>query len=372
VAPRIDPRRAEAIDLLYRRHRAEILRFVVREGSSESDAEDVVQSAFLDAYQALLAGNEPRQPRPWLYAIARNARRRGYRSAAARPVEPLSDELAAEERDALELRELRDAIARLPENQRSALLLRELAGSDYAEIARRLHLSVGAVQMLLFRARRTLRAELGQRRLGSLLPLPAHELAAWLSQVSAGIRTLPVGSSAGAVALLAAGATLANGGPAGRAEPAGAPLPLSLPRLAAAAPAPRPAKPLTRRPEPAGAAAPAAPAAGLPHPGAAARPAATAVVAADRATPPSAASTEEQPHDVPSSAVPAVEPEPQPAESEPQPDAVPVPVLPVAVPPAPPAAVTTTVPATTVPTSAPLPVPLPTTVPDVPAAPKVP
>jgi hypothetical protein len=62
------------------------------------------------------------------------------------------------------VRDLRDALELLPDNQRRAVLLREWQGLSYAEIADELHLSVPAVEALLFRARRALAAHLERTR----------------------------------------------------------------------------------------------------------------------------------------------------------------------------------------------------------------
>jgi Sigma-70, region 4 len=65
--------------------------------------------------------------------------------------------VAAEEAPKLE--ELLEALGRLPFNQRAALVMRELEGRSYAEIAETLELSVAAVETLIFRARRALRRD---------------------------------------------------------------------------------------------------------------------------------------------------------------------------------------------------------------------
>ena len=68
-----------ALERLYRHHRGELYRWLLRETGDPEVAEDVLQTAFLHAYRALLAGAPPREPRSWLFAIARNANRRRLR-----------------------------------------------------------------------------------------------------------------------------------------------------------------------------------------------------------------------------------------------------------------------------------------------------
>lgn len=159
-----------AFERLYRAYRRELYGWLLRETGDPEVAQDVLQTTFLNAYRALLEADPPREPRSWLYAIARNANRGRFRRQRVQEAE-LDEDLPLSREDTV-LQELRDALATLPENQRAAILLQEVAGLSYAEIGERLGLTVGSVQMLVFRARRRLRAELvGRRRAGSLLPL---------------------------------------------------------------------------------------------------------------------------------------------------------------------------------------------------------
>ena len=168
--------RRQSFDRLYRRHHAEIFRAALRATGDRDEAEEVTQSAFLDAYRAWMSGRLPREPRAWLFAIAENTRRRRYRARIARPQSVELDELADERTaaDAPTAREIQAALGELPEHQRAALVLREIGGWSYGEIAAELELSVASVQMLLFRARRTLRSRLAP-------PGPTVVLPGWLT-----------------------------------------------------------------------------------------------------------------------------------------------------------------------------------------------
>jgi RNA polymerase sigma-70 factor (ECF subfamily) len=216
--------RERSFERLYRRHRADVYRALLRELGNREDAEDVTQTTFLDAYRALTRGGRPERPRAWLLTIAENARRRRYRALRRGPQESsLEREPTAADAE-VTVRELRDALERLPPNQRATLVLREVAGLSYAEIASRLELTVAAVQMLLFRARRALRAELESdlprgRAAGALAwPLPP-----WLAHAF-GSPGSPAGllpRAAGIVAAGAVGAAVVAGTgvlPGGRAE----------------------------------------------------------------------------------------------------------------------------------------------------------
>jgi RNA polymerase sigma-70 factor (ECF subfamily) len=143
------------IERLYREHRAGLVRLVERELQDHHDAEDVVQTAFLDAQRALERGTIPRNPHAWLAAIALNAGRRlRRRRLNAQPVE----EFAVQEASAMP--EIRAALATLPAEQRAAVVYRDLLGLSYGETAAKMGTSVNAVTMLLHRGRRRLRQTL--------------------------------------------------------------------------------------------------------------------------------------------------------------------------------------------------------------------
>lgn len=225
---RASPARAavdHSFEELYRGHHRDVFRVVLRDLGNVHDAEDVTQAAFLDAYRAVLRGSEPQSPRAWLLAIAENVRRRRFRTAQRRPrEEPLGSELppAAEPPEEL-AQALADALAALPADQRRVFLLREVAGLSYDEIAERVGATVASIQMLLFRARRSLRAELepptvSRRRAGLLLPLPD-----WLTNPLARFEAAAVAPRAvgalGATVITVVGAGVAVGPPPVEATP---------------------------------------------------------------------------------------------------------------------------------------------------------
>ena len=196
------------IERLYREHRAGLVRLVERELHDHDDAEDVVQTAFLDAQRALEGGTIPRHPRAWLAAIALNAARRLRRRRLN--AEPL-EEYAAQE--AGRMPELRAALTSLPREQRAAVLYRDVLGLSYGETAEQMGTTVNAVTMLLHRGRLRLRQTLG-------LTIGGVGLWRWLRR--GGMPQVAVAKGAGAI-VLAAG--LATGGivTAGRAARAAAP-----------------------------------------------------------------------------------------------------------------------------------------------------
>jgi RNA polymerase sigma factor (sigma-70 family) len=123
------------------------------------DVEDVLQDAFVRAYRALLVDERQLALRAWLFRIVHNRCIDEMRRATPTPSEELAD-LPSHTDDPVvridareSLRRLVADIRRLPEQQRSALLLRELSGISYTELAVVLDTTVPAVKSLLVRAR---------------------------------------------------------------------------------------------------------------------------------------------------------------------------------------------------------------------------
>jgi RNA polymerase sigma-70 factor (ECF subfamily) len=181
------------IERLYREHRAGLVRLVERELHDHHDAEDVVQTAFLDAQRALERGTIPRNPSAWLATIALNAGRRLRRRRLN--AEPL-EEYAVQEAQGMS--EIRAALASLPREQRAAVVYRDLLGLSYGETAQQMGRSVNAVTMLLHRGRTRLRQTLG---------LTAGGVGLWRWLKRAGMPQVAVTKGAAAVVVSAGIAT---------------------------------------------------------------------------------------------------------------------------------------------------------------------
>src|SRR4051794_25666437 len=154
-----------SFERLYRRHVGDVYRYALGVLRNPDDAEDVTQTAFLNAYRAYGRGDRPETPKNWLIAIAHNVCRQRFRQAQRRPQEsPLFEDSAetavAEPDPDHTLEDVRRALSHLAFNQRSALVMRELEGRSYAEIGAIMGLTVGAVETLIFRGRRALREQL--------------------------------------------------------------------------------------------------------------------------------------------------------------------------------------------------------------------
>ncbi|HEX8647639.1 MAG TPA: sigma-70 family RNA polymerase sigma factor [Thermoleophilaceae bacterium] len=218
-----------AFEAVVVRYRRPLLRYCRRLLPPER-AEDAVQQTFLNAYRAIGAGEAELNLRPWLYRIAHNAsmsllRQNGWshEELDERFDGVMQPPQAFEERE--RVREVMRAVRELPPRQRDAMVLRELEGRSYEEIALALGVSGGAVRQLLNRARTTLRS--------AATAVTPFELVAWLAArgpgaVPAGerIAELCAAGGAGGVAVAAklGTAVLVAGAVAGGATGAG-PLP---------------------------------------------------------------------------------------------------------------------------------------------------
>lgn len=153
-----------AFAVLHERHRHRLLAICIGVLGSYEDAQDALQNALASA-AASLRQRTPDEVRAWLARVARNAAIDMAR--ARRPTAALHDDAPAPDagpagraREREEMTELVASLRRLPEHQRTALVMRELGGCSYAEIGQALEVDETAVRGLIARARLSLRAEL--------------------------------------------------------------------------------------------------------------------------------------------------------------------------------------------------------------------
>lgn len=146
---------------LYTRHHAGVRRFLVAM-LGESEADDVAQDVFIKAYRALDTLPADANTAAWLFRVAHNAaidRIRRRRLIAWVPI--VGQMFHANEPDPADVVTTRDrvraALGQLTPEQRAALVLREVAGLSYEEIATALGVSLGSVKMRLVRARESFR-----------------------------------------------------------------------------------------------------------------------------------------------------------------------------------------------------------------------
>ena len=168
-------RDAEAFREIVEAHSRSLWRVAFRILGDEAAAEDAVQSAFLSAWRALDRYDDRAQVSTWLYRIVMNAaidlRRERMRRQALAGALPEDDRgqvkvrsSAADPHQEAMWRQLaeraREVIARLPEVERTAVVLRHFEGCTTAEIARALGYDESAAKQAVFRAVRKLRAAL--------------------------------------------------------------------------------------------------------------------------------------------------------------------------------------------------------------------
>jgi RNA polymerase sigma-70 factor (ECF subfamily) len=185
------PRSDRAFERLYQKHVGDVYRYALAVMRNPADAEDVTQTTFLNAYRSYTEkGNRPEKPQNWLIAIAHNVCRQRFRQSARRPAEvSFADDIADSipDDDTPTGEDIRRALGHLAFNQRAALVMRELEGRSYVEIAEILDLSTSAVETLIFRARRALREQLeGSLTCGEAELAISRQLDGRLSRVEKG------------------------------------------------------------------------------------------------------------------------------------------------------------------------------------------
>lgn len=155
----------QAFGALVREHQARVFHFIRRLLGSTDEAADLTQETFIRAYQALPRWRPEARFQTWLLQIARNAaldalrQRRRYADVPAdeqaEPVDPAPSPLRRLQ-SARDLMLLERLLARLPHEQREILLLREVEGLSYDELAATLQINAGTVKSRLARARNSL------------------------------------------------------------------------------------------------------------------------------------------------------------------------------------------------------------------------
>jgi RNA polymerase sigma-70 factor (ECF subfamily) len=168
-----------AFDALVRRYQHKVVKLVMRYVRNPTEAEDIAQDAFIKAYRALPRFRGDSAFYTWLYRIAINTAKNSLASRARNPVQldaggggDDDDRPGLEERmidaatpEALALTEeiratVTAAIDQLPDDLRTAIMLRELEGLSYEEIAKTMDCPVGTVRSRIFRAREAVDARL--------------------------------------------------------------------------------------------------------------------------------------------------------------------------------------------------------------------
>ncbi len=158
-------RAATEVETLIRSDYLRLVRAVALVCGSAATAEDATQEALTRAWQQIAAGERIGNLPGWVVVVAANEARSAMRRGAAegRAKQKLAARLVgpADPTLGVELRELRDAVAGLPDRQREVVVLHYFLGDTVADIARLLDLSEGGVKNALFKARASLARALG-------------------------------------------------------------------------------------------------------------------------------------------------------------------------------------------------------------------
>ena len=167
-----------AFATLVDRHRERVFRLACRYLGDDNAAEDLAQEAFMRVYRARHSWRPEAKFSTWLYRVTANAclnelrsrrtRRAVETTASAGPggvLPPAGPDPKGEPPEAAAIREetaarVRAAVARLPDDQRLAVVLSKYEGLSYRELADAMERSVPAVKSLLVRARENLRRDL--------------------------------------------------------------------------------------------------------------------------------------------------------------------------------------------------------------------
>lgn len=153
-------------------HRSRLYRFVLRNIGNPSDAEDIAQQAFVEAYRNMATFRGDSELSTWLYGIAMNLVRNYLNRAPHRVRQYESDEVLEgmpDEGDGPEalvarqqvMERLSVQIEKLPEELQQIFLLVAIDGLSYDEAALMLEIPIGTVRSRLFRARDALKSRIG-------------------------------------------------------------------------------------------------------------------------------------------------------------------------------------------------------------------
>jgi RNA polymerase sigma-70 factor (ECF subfamily) len=158
-------------------HLDALYNFAIRLTTDPTEAEDLVQDTIVKAYRFFNSYEKGTNAKAWLFRILKNSYINNYRKKSKQPhqvdydeVSPFYETVRSEQSDTTDMEDImyRDmlddqvtrALQRLPEDFRTVVLLCDVEGFTYEEIANMLDVPIGTIRSRLHRGRNLLRAEL--------------------------------------------------------------------------------------------------------------------------------------------------------------------------------------------------------------------
>jgi RNA polymerase sigma-70 factor, ECF subfamily len=171
----------KAFDLLVSKYHQRVIRLISRLVRNPAEVEDIAQEAFIKAYRSIGQFRGDSAFYTWLYRIAVNSAKNALMASNRRPI-PMSDLMKSDENEEGEAWPVESAIdfqtpeallasrqvaqtvdaaiQSLAEDLRTAIMLREIEGLTYEEIAEAMNCPIGTVRSRIFRARETIAKQL--------------------------------------------------------------------------------------------------------------------------------------------------------------------------------------------------------------------
>lgn len=169
----------DAFAVLVDKYKKPLINLLFRIVHDQTEAEDLAQATFVQVYKSLDKFNFSSRFSTWIFTIARNLALNELRRRARHPADSMELEIESEEGVILHqyedkkspipcdhlvkeelIKKVEEALSKLPENQRTAIILFQQEDMSYEEIAEVLGCSISATKSLIHRARETLKAML--------------------------------------------------------------------------------------------------------------------------------------------------------------------------------------------------------------------
>lgn len=157
--------RADAVDVLLRRHQDKVLGLALRILGNRADALDASQEVFVTVFRKAASFRHQSAFSTWLYRLTVNAcndlaRRRSRLPSPAEEIEVPSSDVVSRSVDRLAIEA---ALRRLPVDQRTAVIMRDMLGLSYEEVAEATDSALGTVKSRIARGRAALAGGLGEQ-----------------------------------------------------------------------------------------------------------------------------------------------------------------------------------------------------------------